>query len=226
MKVVTWNCNMNFKNDFSVVQNSGADILLIQECEKVPRDYFKGFDFHWIGQNEKKGLGVLTKGPSKFPQDIYRSDFIYFLPVVFQDTLILGTWAFNGRAQKFGAESSGYFLDVLGHYGEWIRSSDKVVVAGDFNNGPQWDVPGHPNNFVGINEALNSLGLYSAYHQLHTEEFGMETQATYFHQRNSNKPFHIDYIYSNLKPIKSVEVGSFSEWSNLSDHVPVTVEFY
>jgi adenine specific DNA methylase Mod len=99
------------------------------------------------------------------------------------------------------------------------------LVAGDFNNGPQWDVPGHPNNFVGINEALNSLGLYSAYHQLHTEEFGMETQATYFHQRNSNKPFHIDYIYSNLKPIKSVEVGSFSEWSNLSDHVPVTVEF-
>jgi len=216
---------MNFKDDFSAVQNSGADILLIQECEKVPRDYFNGFDFHWVGQNDKKGLGVLTKGPSKFPQDIYRSDFIYFLPVVFQDTLILSTWAFNGRAQKFGADCSGYFLDVLLYYGEWIRSSDKVVVAGDFNNGPKWDVPGHPNNFVGINEALNSLGLYSAYHQMYAEEFGMETQATYFHQRNSNKPYHIDYIYSNLKPIKSVEVGCFSEWYNLSDHVPVTVEF-
>ncbi len=82
---------MNFNNDFSAVQNSGADILLIQECEKVPRDYFNGFDFHCVGQNDKKGLGVLTKGPSKFPQDIYRSDFIYFLPVVFQDTLILST---------------------------------------------------------------------------------------------------------------------------------------
>ena len=112
---------MNFKNDFSAIQNSGADILFIQECEKVPRDHFKEFDFHWVGQNEKKGLGVLTKGPSKFPQDIYRSDFIYFLPVVFQDILIIGAWAFNGRAQKFGAESSGYFLDVLAHYQEWIR---------------------------------------------------------------------------------------------------------
>jgi exodeoxyribonuclease-3 len=216
---------MNFNNDFSAVQKSGADILFIQECEKVPRDYFSGYDFHWVGQNEKKGLGVLTKGPSKFPQDIYRSDFIYFLPVVFQDVLILGAWAFNGRAKKFGTDASGYFLDVLVHYGEWIRSSDKVIVAGDFNNGPQWDVPGHQNNFVGINQALNSLGLYSAYHQLHSEEFGMETQATYFHKRNSNKPFHIDYIYSNLKQIKAVEVGYFSEWSNLSDHVPVTVEF-
>ena len=41
---------MNFKKDFSAVQNLGADILFIQECEKVPRDYFREFDFHWVGQ--------------------------------------------------------------------------------------------------------------------------------------------------------------------------------
>ena len=50
MKILTWNCNMNFKKDFSAVQNLGADILFIQECEKVPRDYFREFDFHWVGQ--------------------------------------------------------------------------------------------------------------------------------------------------------------------------------
>jgi exonuclease III len=225
MKILTWNCNMNFSADFPALQNSEADVLFIQECEKVPRDYFEGFDFHWVGKNDNKGLGVLTRGPSKFPQDIYRSDFIYFIPVIYRDIFVLGAWAFNGRAQKFGSESSGYFLDVLSYYGEQIRASEKVIIAGDFNNGPQWDTPGHRNNFMGIDEALNKLGLFSAYHVSKSEEFGKESSSTYFHQRNPDKPFHIDYIYSNLKSIKSVEVGSFSDWSKLSDHVPVIAEF-
>jgi exonuclease III len=213
---------MKFKSDFSALKNSDTDIFFIQECEKVPRDHFPGFDFHWVGQNEKKGLGVLTKGDSKFPQNIYSSKFIYFLPVVFQETLILGTWAFNGRAKKFGEESSGYFLEVLQHYGDWIKSSNQVVIAGDFNNGPQWDVAGHPNNFADINIALNNLGLKSAYHSYFSEEYGQETRQTHFHQRNPDKPFHIDYIYSNFKNVDSVEVGKFLEWSHLSDHVPMT----
>ena len=216
---------MNFKSDFAALKNSDADILFIQECEKVPRDYFQGFDFHWVGQNQKKGLGVLTRGASKFPQDIYRSDFIYFLPVVFDEILILGAWAFNGRAQRFGEDSSGYFLDVLDHYGDWIKSSERVVIAGDFNNGPKWDVPGHRNNFVGINEALNLLGLQSAYHQFSGEDFGIETQPTHFHQRNQEKPFHIDYIYSKFQRVKAVEVGSYKDWSHLSDHVPLSAQF-
>ena len=215
---------MKFKGDFSSLKNSDADILFIQECEKVPRDYFQGFDFHWVGQNERKGLGVLTKGDSKFPQDIYSSKFVYFLPVVFRDTLVLGTWAFNGRAKKFGENASGYFLEVLKHYGDWIKSSSNVIVAGDFNNGPQWDVSGHPNNFVDINAALNRLGLKSAYHSYFSEDFGQESSHTYFHQRNPGKPFHIDYIYSNFKNVKSVRVEPFSEWSHLSDHVPLTAE--
>lgn len=216
---------MNFNSNFLFLRSSDVDILFIQECEKLSRNHFEGFDFHWVGQNSKKGLGVLTRGPSKFPQEIFRSDFIYFIPVVYQDLFVLGTWAFNGRAQKFGAETSGYFLDVLDHYGEHIRSSEKVVIAGDFNNGPQWDIPGHRNNFAEIDQALNELGLRSAYHFFKLEEFGKETSPTYFHQRNPQKPFHIDYVYSNINLIKSVEVGSFSDWSSRSDHVPLTVEF-
>jgi exonuclease III len=216
---------MNFKSDFSALQSCDVDMLFIQECEKVSRDHFQGFDFHWIGQNDKKGLGVLTRGPSKFPQEIYRSDFIYFIPLKYRDFFILGAWAFNGRAQKFGADSSGYFLDVLDHYGEHIRSAEKVVIAGDFNNGPKWDKSGHSNNFSGINQALNELGLYSAYHQCRQEEFGKESISTYFHQRNPEKPFHIDYIYSNLESVRTVEIGEFTQWATLSDHVPLIADF-
>jgi exonuclease III len=215
---------MKFKSDFSAVMNSDADILFIQECEKVPRDYFEGFDFHWVGQNESKGLGVLTKGDSKFPQDIYNSKFVYFLPVVFKDTLVLGTWAFNGRAKRFSEDASGYFLEVLEHYGDWMKSSSNVIVAGDFNNGPQWDIAGHPNNFADINAALNELGLISAYHSYYSEKHGQESKHTYYHQRNPEKSYHIDYIYSSFKDITSVNVEPFSDWSQLSDHVPLTAE--
>lgn len=225
MKVLTWNCNMNFRNDFFSVHQSGCDVIFVQECERLPRDNFEGFDFHWVGHNEKKGLGILTRGPSKFPQDLYRSDLIYFLPVAFQEVLILGVWAYNSRAQKFGADFSGYFLDALDHYAEWMKSAKKVFIAGDFNNGPQWDVPGHPNNFVSINDALNELGLRSAYHDFKLEQFGNETQATYFHQRNPEKQFHIDYIYTNYATVRSVDVGSFVEWSKFSDHVPLSAAF-
>jgi exonuclease III len=225
MKILTWNCNLNFSKDYSAINRLGADILFIQECEKLPRDNFEGFDFHWIGNNNKKGLGVLTKGPSEFLEDLYRPDFVYFQPVVFQEFHLLGVWAFNGRAQKFGEDKSGYFLDALDHYVPWIKTTSKVIIAGDFNNGPAWDVPGHRNNFVEINTALNELGLHSAYHQSKSEAFGNESQATHFHQRNPDKPFHIDYIYSDLTLSSPVEVGSFAEWSPFSDHVPLMVDF-
>ena len=225
MKILTWNCNLNLREKFQLLSEFESSVILIQECEKLAIDYFDGFTFHWIGQNESKGLGVLTKGPSEFLHGVYRSDFIYFMPVLFEDYFILGVWAFNGRAQKFGVEMSGYFLDVLAHYEEQIRSSEKVIVAGDFNNGPQWDTPGHRNNFVDIDEALNRLGLSSSYHVSNSEQFGKETSPTYFHQRNTDKPFHIDYVYSNLESVKSVNVGEFSLWSKVSDHVPVQAEF-
>jgi exonuclease III len=213
---------MNFKRDFPAVLKSDADVLIIQECERVPLDYYPGFDFHWVGENTQKGLGILTKGGSEFPQKMYNSSFIYFLPVVYEETLILGVWAFNGRAKKFGEDASGYFLEVLEYYGEWIKSFKQVIVGGDFNNGPRWDVVGHPNNFADINVVLNNLGLKSAYHSYSSDEYGQESRHTHFHQRNPDKPFHIDYIYSNFKKVDSVEVGKFIEWSHLSDHVPLT----
>lgn len=225
MRTLTWNCNMRFKELAAKVADLDADIVCIQECEELPRDAFDGFEFHWVGNNKNKGLAVLTKGSSKFLEDIYRPNFVYFLPVAQEDLLVLGVWAFNGRAKKFSAESSGNFLDAIDHYRATIQSFRKVVVLGDFNNGPQWDKPGHRNNFEGINAALNHLGLVSAYHLSRKEDFGKEKLATYFHHKKSDNGFHIDYIYSNFGTPLKVDVGLFSEWSQSSDHVPLSAQF-
>ena len=216
---------MSFRKDFEAIKDSDADIIFIQECEELPQEYFPGYEYHWVGNNQRKGLGILTKGPSRLANEVYSSNFIYFLPVVFNDIYLLGAWSFNHRAKKFGDEMSGYFLEVLDHYKDWINQSSEVVIAGDFNNGPQWDKARNPNNFVDINVALENLGLKSTYHGHTGEEFGSESKHTYFHQRKVEQKYHIDYIYSKNKDVETVEIGNFQDWSHLSDHVPLITTF-
>ena len=216
---------MGLKHLLPKVGDFNADILCLQECEELPSDDFEGFEFHWVGKNKNKGLGILTKGSSEFLEYVYQPNFIYFSPVALGNLLVIGVWAFNGRAKKFSNESSGYFLDALDHYKDTILSFQKVLVLGDFNNGPQWDKPNHRNNFSDINVAFNEMGLESLYHKMTGEEFGKEKMATYFHHKNHQKPFHIDYIYSNLDTCKSVSLGNSSEWLNFSDHIPLTADF-
>jgi endonuclease/exonuclease/phosphatase family metal-dependent hydrolase len=74
-------------------------------------------------------------------------------------------------------------------------------------------------------KALNDLGLVSAYHLSRREDFGRENLATYFHHKKSDNAFHIDYIYSNFGTPLKVDVGLFLEWSQLSDHVPLSAQF-
>jgi len=224
LKILTWNCNLNFTSKYVEVEKYDADVLIIQECEKLEKKSFKGYEFHWIGHNEAKGLAILTKGESEFLEMRYNPKLIYFLPVKFKDILILGVWAFNSRAKKFGNSRSGYFLDAIEHYKEAIGSSRRVIIAGDFNNGPQWDIPGHQNNFVDINRSLNDLGLFSAYHVYSKEVFGLESMQTHFHQKNPEKKFHIDYIYANFEEVVSAKIERFENWSLFSDHTPLFTE--
>ena len=35
MKIVTWNCNLNFAKKYQHIESMDADICIIQECEKL-----------------------------------------------------------------------------------------------------------------------------------------------------------------------------------------------
>jgi exonuclease III len=225
MKVLTWNCNLVFRKDFELIRHFDSDIIVIQECEKLDLDQFDGYKSHWIGMNDSKGLAVLTKGESTFPSDLFRSDLVYFLPISFGDTAVLGVWAFNGRAGDKIPNSSGYVLDALSHYDEWINSHKNIVIAGDFNNAPRFDKSGHINNFADINTRISDLGLKSAYHDFFNETFGEESKFTHFHQKNPDRGFHIDYIFSNFEKSELVKVGDLEEWISVSDHLPIYCKF-
>ena len=226
MKILTWNCNLNFSRKYKQVEQYDADILIIQECEKLPIDFIAGKQLFWMGRNESKGLAVIVKGDSSRPIDHINNELIYFLPIQTQFGLIIGTWAFNHRARKFGPSASGNLVEALTHYEAQILSNTKIVISGDFNNGPRWDFNYfHRNNFRHINSELYRREFTSAYHFIFNEEFGAENAHTFFHQRNRKKEFFIDYIYAKGFETVNCEVGTFEDWKTYSDHVPVIAEF-
>jgi exodeoxyribonuclease-3 len=67
-------------------------------------------------------------------------------------------------------------------------------------------------------------GFISAYHTAFSEEPGSERLGTHFHQRNPQKYFHIDYIYSKGFRVAGVQVEEFTNWKEFSDHVPLAAE--
>jgi endonuclease/exonuclease/phosphatase family metal-dependent hydrolase len=80
-------------------------------------------------------------------------------------------------------------------------------------------------NFADINSALNSLGLQSAYHRLTKYSYGGELSSTFYHTKNPEKGYHIDYcfVHDSLE-IKGLEIPEYENWRSKSDHVPVILD--
>ena len=225
MRVITWNCNLKFAKKYQHLEAQDADIVIIQECERLPEDYFPHRKFFWTGRIESKGLGILIKDPSARLHSDFNPDLINFLPIETDSLKILGIWAYNHRAVKFGDDVSGNTIDAINHYRQWLQDdSHPCLVGGDFNNSVIWDKPNNNNNFQNINQNFESLGFASAYHADTEDEFGQEDKPTFFHTKNREKTYHIDYIYLKGLEIIQLDIGKYDNWIKLSDHSPVVVE--
>lgn len=228
MRIISWNCNLRFSEKFSLLQEFHPDITIIQECEWHKQDFFSGYEYFWVGNNKKKGLGILVSQASGKILDTYNDKLIHFLPISLRDINILGVWAFNHRAKRISNDFNGNPIDVLNYYSDFLKEPKEIsVIAGDFNNSLVFDKPNasNPNAFKSINSQLKALGYSSSYHHLNDEKFSMELKPTFFHTKNKNKPFHIDYIYTRGQQPTKIEVGSYKDWIEYSDHMPLILEY-
>ena len=55
MKVISWNCNLKFKQKFELINSYDPDICFIQECEKLDSDFFAGYKFFGLERMRKRG---------------------------------------------------------------------------------------------------------------------------------------------------------------------------
>ena len=88
MKIITWNCNLNFAKKYKHLEDQDADILIIQECEELPLDFFPNAQYHWIGHNKNKGVGVVLFNNSAEVDESFNNKLDYFLPLNLDLSLI------------------------------------------------------------------------------------------------------------------------------------------
>lgn len=226
MKIATWNCNRALNRKLPLIAELNVDLCVVPEAERVIRSLHPREDYLWFGFNDKKGLGIYARDLSLERASVSRENWIHFLPLSVDGgrLRLLAVWAFNHRVDRFGEGAIGEPLQVLDELGPWLTEKPTFIV-GDFNNAVRWDKPGKRSNFRRLHEWLGATGFRSAYHEHFKEPLGAESRPTHYHRKSLSSPYHIDYVYTN-KPsaIKSLYVGTPSEWLRHSDHVPIVMD--
>src|SRR6266404_9737224 len=176
MRIVVWNCNMAFHRKYEYLLALQPDIAVIPECgnidvlrEKAPN--FQPKSSVWIGDSDRKGLGVFTFGFFRATRsNLYSDNCPYIIPAQIDGPIrfsLLAVWACHNKEKSYEA-GLGPLRRSLDVYRDFIGER-ATVVAGDFNDNVQWDKPRRLNNH-GINVGeLQKLGLVSAYHH-HRDE--------------------------------------------------------
>ncbi|BBK77769.1 endonuclease/exonuclease/phosphatase family protein [Clostridium butyricum] len=222
MRIVTWNCNGGFRNKFEYIKKYNADIYVIQECENPltsDDNSYKEFaqNYMWVGY-KNKGLGIFGNQNIKLTNnnwDTYGLE--WFISCTVNDNFtLLGLWG-----------SGNYIEDIyvyLKIHQRQLEGLEKVVVCGDFNSNSIWDKKHKRRTHSAVVEDLEKLNLYSCYHLKNDEVQGSETKPTFYLYRKSNKGYHIDYCFCSKEHLKDLQIGEFSKWIKLSDHMPLVVD--
>lgn len=225
MRLLTWNCCRGaFAKKTALIEPLTPDIAVIQECGK-PESVSE--TCLWFGDNPKQGIAVMAKNGYRLRALPVVADvpkFVFPVEVTGPESfLLLVVWS-KGK-QKFR-----YVMGVvkaIETYNPLIQSVTTVVM-GDLNSNAIWDSwhPKHLNHSALI-VALAELGLVSSYHSFFDEAQGAETRPTCYLLWKKERPYHIDYCFlphTWLPRLRFVQVGTYDEWSQHSDHRPLLVE--
>lgn len=229
---------MKFKEDYKLIFPLNPDIIVIQECEDVKTIKFDLFpnqpsDMYWIGDNSKKGLGVITFNDFKISvSENYDNSFKYILPLKVSNEdssfSLIGVWT-----QKVGNKSKEHknyirqFKMSLNHYDSFIQNQN-MIIMGDFNSNLIWKNPYRiDKDHQYVIEELKKKDIESSYHYFYNEKQGEETRPTFYYHHKKEKSFHIDFCFlsKNLtKRLDKVKIGEYEDWIKFSDHVPIIID--
>lgn len=233
MKVITWNCNMAFRNKAKHILAFKPDIVIVPECEHPDKLKFKDCelpnDVLWYGQNVHKGLGIFSYSNLKFKLLNHNPDIKTILPILVTggkfDFVLFAVWAYNNDDKHYNY--IGQVWKAIQYYRELLQNYD-VLLAGDFNSNMIWDKLNRKTNHTMVVEMLGELNIHSTYHQFANQIQGNEADPTFYLYRHENKPYHLDYCFASerfLEKLGTVEIGKYEDWTKLSDHKPLIVNF-
>lgn len=221
---------MAFRKKWQSLMKYEADILVIQECEHPkkykPSEEIPGCnEFLWFGDNENKGVGVLSFGEFHIAaKSGHDSDYRYIIPLKVsgpEEFDMYAVWAMPHQKR-----SRGYVGQLWGAL-QVYQGLENSIWIGDFNSNAIWDKERKKGNHSDVVSKLKDQGVSSLYHKFLGEKEGEESQPTIFLLKNQNKPFHLDYCFAPNEMITkctTIEVGQYDDWIKLSDHMPIIIK--
>lgn len=235
MKIVTWNCNMAFRKKAAFILPYKPDILIVPECEHLDKLEFAfgnevPADQLWYGANKNKGLGVFSYGNYRLRLlDSHNPEIKTILPIAVSggkfDFTLFAIWANN--PQDPDNQYVGQLWKAVHFYKDHIKNQ-KTILAGDFNSNVIWDKKHRQGTHSALVQHLEKLDIHSTYHLYFKQLQGKELHPTLFMYRHRNKPYHIDYCFASadfISTMQVVDIGVYEEWTQHSDHKPLTVTF-
>lgn len=246
MKLTSWNCNGALRKKLKAIDRLSSDIIVVPECEDPSRSTVTfqewASNYIWDGENKNKGIGIFARPnvsirkldwDSTFSLGSAHSyenpkmnwstkDLKQFIPFSINDKYTcLAVWTKGAQDQVFG---------YMGQFWKYLQvhkndlNSEKTIILGDFNSNAIWDKSDRWWNHTDVVNELGEIGLYSLYHAQFREAQGKERIPTFFHQRNINKPFHIDYMFAAKRfHNSSMTIGKVEDWLEFSDHMPLSL---
>jgi exonuclease III len=213
--------------------SSQSELLIILEAEH-PNKFLHSIPYEiiWKGANKNKGVGIYYKNRIKAKiHELYNPEFRYIIPIQIKaplDVIIFVIWGMN-NTEDVKRRYIGEVYLALKYYGSLLNNN--CILAGDFNWNVRWDKnPSYPlyGTFTDVIELLEHYNIKSIYHSLNKEDFGKESMPTFFMYRKENHSFHTDYIFASqplFKSIESFSIGSYAQWAEFSDHMPIFLDF-
>ena len=231
MKLATWNSCGQFDTNLPHLLDLGVDVAVV--CEATTPSHWPATSDGRVvtGLSRKvwaeswKELAVVACAPwSMSLHEAAESAPDWTLPVRVTGPTsftLVALWpvAFPGTPSYVGQ------IDRAVDWIEQASADEPVVLAGDFNA----PVASSQAQYDKIAHRLEALGLVDAYRVARSLEADEPpAEATYYHHRRRELPFHIDHLMvpADWTDAAKVEVGDFDTWiaSGRSDHVPLTAE--
>ena len=226
MKIVSYNIAKCTQSKIDHVLGMGADLYILPECacrEQVSMP--DGYDMLWTGDDDipYKGLGVIWKNHLSVNIVKNYRKIRHHLPLLVNGAgfpkFILACWPTISKEER--KTYPQLLLEALKEYSFYLDRLPAIAL-GDFNCFiGQKGVSKATGTFEDCIACFDSHGLYSMYHVQTKEEFGQESEATFFWRFKEKSPFFIDYAFSSIDP-KYFEIGKWEP--EISDHRPLIIE--
>ena len=225
MKIISYNISNSKQWKIDRLLEMNADIYVVPEITcpeqaKLPDGYemaWNGIQWQWQGKDYWKGLGIIWKKGEGIVPEWYNPDLFYAIPLLVDDIIILAFWPTKRKNVTDNKLYPQIAQELIAEYAPHFKDK-KVLIIGDYNcYVNQFDYSEKYGDILRIKEILEGYGLKSVYHERTGEDFGKEMKPTYYHMFKEDRPFFIDYAFTNMKPF-AYEIGQWDK--DMSDHCP------